>query len=118
MACHASLQRVAEGLREFRSLVSWLGWSVVVWEPVVRQAPTNRGPRSPPSAIETMIESVQTFCTASRRPAGPLAPPTRRARLRSRWRSRCGGANAGRAGAEITSPGPPPMSNSHRDSPR
>jgi hypothetical protein len=24
-------------------------------------------------------------------PAGPLAPPTRRARLRSRWRSRCGG---------------------------
>ena len=24
------------------------------------------------------------FCTVSRRPAGPLAPPTRRARLRSR----------------------------------
>ena len=32
----------------------------------------------------------------SRRPAGPLAPPPRRARLRSRWRSRYGGTNAGR----------------------
>jgi hypothetical protein len=39
---------------------------------------------------------VQTFCTVSRRPAGPLAPPPRRTRLRSRWRSRYGGANAGR----------------------
>ncbi len=39
--------------------------------------------------------SVRTFCTSSRRPAGPLAPPTRRARLRSRWRSRYGGASAG-----------------------
>ena len=39
---------------------------------------------------------MRTFCTVSRRPAGPLAPPTRRARLRSRWRSRSGGANAGR----------------------
>ena len=29
-------------------------------------------------------------------PTGPLAPPTRRARLRSRWRSRYGGASAGR----------------------
>jgi hypothetical protein len=29
-------------------------------------------------------------------PAGPLAPPTRCARLRSRWRSRYGGAHAGR----------------------
>ena len=28
--------------------------------------------------------------------SGPLAPPTRRARLRSRWRSRYGGASAGR----------------------
>jgi hypothetical protein len=33
---------------------------------------------------------VRTFCTVSRRPGGPLAPPTRRARLRSRWRSRSG----------------------------
>ena len=33
---------------------------------------------------------------ASRRPAGPLAPPTRRARRCSRWRSRSGGADAGR----------------------
>ena len=39
---------------------------------------------------------VRTFCTVSRRPAGPLAPPPRRARLRSRCRSRYGGANAGR----------------------
>ena len=30
------------------------------------------------------------------RPDGPLAPPTRRARLHSRWCSRYGGANAGR----------------------
>jgi Transcriptional regulator PadR-like family len=29
-------------------------------------------------------------------PTGPLAPPTRRARLRSRWRPRCCGADAGR----------------------
>jgi hypothetical protein len=35
---------------------------------------------------------VRTFCTVSRRPAGPLAPPPRRARLRSRY----GGAHAGR----------------------
>ena len=28
--------------------------------------------------------SVRTFCAVSRRPAGPLAPPPRRARLRSR----------------------------------
>ena len=35
---------------------------------------------------------VKTFCTPSRRPVGPLAPPTRRARLRSRY----GGASAGR----------------------
>jgi hypothetical protein len=39
---------------------------------------------------------VRTLCTVSRRPAGPLAPPPQRARLRSRWRSRYGGANAGR----------------------
>ncbi len=39
---------------------------------------------------------VRTFCTVSRRPAGPHAPPTRRVRLRSRWRSRYGDANAGR----------------------
>ena len=39
---------------------------------------------------------VRTSCTISRRPAGPLAPPPRRARLRSRWRCRYGGANAGR----------------------
>ena len=42
------------------------------------------------------IASVQSFCTGSRRPHGPLAPPTRRARRSSRWRSRYGGANAGR----------------------
>ena len=30
---------------------------------------------------------VQTFCTVSRRPAGPLAPPTRRPGRRSRWRA-------------------------------
>jgi hypothetical protein len=41
-------------------------------------------------------DRVRTFCTVSRRPSGPLAPPPRHARLRSRWRSRYGGANAGR----------------------
>jgi hypothetical protein len=38
------------------------------------------------------VGRVRTFCTVSRRPAGPLAPPPRHARLRSRWRSRYGGA--------------------------
>jgi hypothetical protein len=40
--------------------------------------------------------AVTIFYAASRRPAGPHAPPPRRARLRSRWRSRYGGANASR----------------------
>ena len=64
------------------------------------------------------IASVQNFCTVSRRPAGPLAPPTRRARLRSRWRSRYGGANAGRLARKSGSPVPPLMYDSHRRSPR
>jgi len=56
-------------------------------------APSSLPPLSPPSG-------VRTFCTVSRRPAGPLAPPTRRARLRSRLRSRCGGARRRSAGAK------------------
>jgi hypothetical protein len=59
--------------------------------------------------------SVQTFCTASRRPAGPLAPPTRRARLRSRWRSRYGGANAGRLARKAEDFGPPLTDSSYRE---
>ena len=35
-------------------------------------------------------QSVRTFCTVSRRPAGPLAPPPRRPGLRCRCRSRSG----------------------------
>jgi hypothetical protein len=49
---------------------------------------------------------VRTFCTVSRRPAGPHAPPTQRARLRSRWRSRYGGANAGRLARKAHNAGP------------
>jgi hypothetical protein len=50
-------------------------------------------PRSPQVSRKPVPRgSVQTFCTVSRRPAGPHAPPTRHARLRSRY----GGANAGR----------------------
>jgi len=52
---------------------------------------------------------VRTFCTSSRRPAGPLAPPTRRARLRSRY----SGANAGRLARKIMKPGPPDMQKFH-----
>ncbi len=48
---------------------------------------------------------VKTFCTVSRRPVGPLAPPPRRARLRSRWRFRYGGANAGRQARTAWNPG-------------
>ena len=48
---------------------------------------------------------MRTFCTFSRRPAGPLAPPPRRARLRSRWRSRYGGASAGRLARKPKIPG-------------
>jgi len=43
---------------------------------------------------------VRNICTSSRRPAGPLAPPTRRARRCSRWRSRSGGAWRRSAGAK------------------
>ena len=50
--------------------------------------------------------AVRTFCTVSRRPAGPHAPPTRRARLRSRWRSRYGGANPGRLARKSVEAGP------------
>jgi len=48
---------------------------------------------------------VRTFPSASRRPAGPLAPPTRRARLRSRWRSRYGGDRRRSAGAKAQTSG-------------
>jgi hypothetical protein len=37
---------------------------------------------------------------ANKAARGPLAPPTRRTRLRSRWRSRLGGADAGRLARE------------------
>jgi hypothetical protein len=43
----------------------------------LRLPPSQRPPAAPDAA-------VRTFCTSSRRPAGPLAPPTRRPRLRSR----------------------------------
>ncbi len=49
---------------------------------------------------------VRTSCTISRRPPGPLAPPPRRARLRSRCRSRYGGANAGRLARKTQNAGP------------
>ena len=55
--------------------------------------------------------AVRTFCTVSRRPAGPHAPPPRRARLRSRCRSRYGGANAGRLARKRESHGPPSTTN-------
>ena len=58
----------------------------------------SRPPHRPTSGWQS--GSVQTFCTVSRRPAGPLAPPTRRARRRSRWRSRYGGARRRSAGAK------------------
>jgi hypothetical protein len=43
---------------------------------------------------------VRTFFTSSRRPAGPLAPPTRRPRRSSRWRSHFGGLDSRSAGAK------------------
>jgi hypothetical protein len=46
--------------------------------------------------IERLIESVQTFCTSSWRPAGPLAPPTRR----TASAPAAAATNAGRAGAK------------------
>jgi hypothetical protein len=62
-------------------------------------------PRAVPSPASS--PRVRTFCTFSRRPAGPLAPPPRRARLRSRWRSRYGDANAGRLARKCRDAGPP-----------
>jgi hypothetical protein len=54
------------------------------------RVPINRPCHGPDPA------SVRTFCTVSRRPAGPLAPPPRRPGRHSRCRSRDGRANAGR----------------------
>jgi hypothetical protein len=50
-----------------------------------------RNPASSETVIDRVLELVTICSTASRRPAGPHAPPTRRARRCSRWRSRCGG---------------------------
>jgi hypothetical protein len=63
--------------------------------------------RSRAERAERLASPVRTFCTVSRRPTGPLAPPTRRARLRSHWRSRYGGANAGWLARKAETFGPP-----------
>jgi hypothetical protein len=53
-----------------------------------------------------MTVTCESFlCGFQGSPAGPLAPPTRRARLRSRWRSHDGGANAGRLARKAETPG-------------
>ena len=74
-----------------------------------RRPGRGRVPESPPGdsrlGPEVPDRPVRTFCTVSRRPAGPLAPPTRRARRSSRWRSRYGGANAGRLARRTQTPG-------------
>jgi hypothetical protein len=49
-------------------------------------------PLVPARARSCPLVPVRTFCTVQGGPAGPRAPPTRRARRRSRY----GGANAGR----------------------
>jgi len=82
------------------------------WRPVTQKAENNRYPSQALESVKHHLKPnrqrsvgprhrlgprrVRSFCTSSRRPAGPLAPPPRRARLRSRWRSRYVGANAGR----------------------
>jgi hypothetical protein len=50
--------------------------------------------------------SVRTSCTGSRRPRGPLAPPTRTARPHSRCRSRAAGLWRRSAGAKGKGAGP------------
>ena len=45
-------------------------------------ASTDTSTTPAPTALSSF--RVRTFCTVSRRPAGPLAPPTRRPGLRSR----------------------------------
>jgi hypothetical protein len=56
---------------------------------------------------------VRTFCTVQGGPAGPLAPPTRRARLRSRWRSRTA-APTPVGWRESRKPGPPLTYSNHQ----
>ena len=76
-----------------------LSYIAAPWCPLMpdpRATAVSAGPVSAGPCRPLYPPSVRTFCTVSRRPAGPLAPPTRRARRCSRWRSRSGGANAGR----------------------
>ena len=62
---------------------------------------------------ERRPESVRTFYTVSRRPAGPLAPPTRRPARHSRWRSHAGRSQRRSAGAKTKRSGPPRLAAVH-----
>jgi len=61
---------------------------------------------------------VRTFCTVSRRPAGPLAPPPRRPGRRSRWRAAPAGPTPVGWRERRETFGPPLTGSSHRVQPQ